>query len=102
MDANQREFENKTLGLRLTLTKSADDITTREMDLFMAAYGRYPQGNSPAEDASKTLRAAIEAGWIQEPALKVADVDALKVKHMRWYAKQINAVFNEANTVPND
>ena len=100
-DDLQKEFSLNGSGLRFVLVKSASELVQRDMDRFFAAYARFPQGNTVPEDNGKTLRAAVEAGWIAEPQLSVGDVDNLKPGHVRWYARCIDQVITKAREIPN-
>lgn len=106
LDGMTREFANGE-QTRLTLTKSADDLTQRDMDAFFAAYARYPQGNTITEDNGKVLRAAFDARWISELTTPRGPVkDSYAVNDMapwavRWAAMQIDQVIGKAREIPN-
>lgn len=91
-------------ALKLVLKYGAGDLRQRDIEKFMAAIRRSDLGESPPEHAGKVLRAAIQAGWVIEPALKVEkdhdDVADLPPAHAFWYAAQIDAVYRECMTVP--
>lgn len=103
-DTSQKHFEHKTLKLSLTLKYSVDELRSRDMVRLMAALGRSTLGESIPEHAEKVLRAAVEAGWVVEPVLKVDkdvdDVSDLKPAHTRWYTQQIDRVYSEAEAIP--
>lgn len=106
IEGNQREFTNGDTT-RLVLTKSADDLTQRDMDAFFAAYARYPQGNTISEDNGKVVRAAFDARWISEltgPRGQVKDsfaVNDMAPWAVRWAAQQIDALIGKAREIPN-
>ena len=106
IDGATREFTNGD-STRLVLTKSADDLTQREMDAFFAAYARYPQGNTIAEDNGKVVRAAFDARWISELTYSRGQIkNAIEVNDaqpwlIRWAAMQIDAVIGKAREIPN-
>ena len=106
IEGNQREFTNGE-STRLVLTKSADDLTQRDMDVYFDAYQRYPQANTVAQDNGKVVRAAFDARWIAEltypkgqikSALEVNDAQPWVV---RWAAMQIDAMIGKAREIPN-
>lgn len=106
IEGTTREFTNGE-QTRLMLTKSADDLTQRDMDAFFAAYARYPQGNTIAEDNGKVVRAAFDARWISElttPRGQVKtsfEVNDMQPWAVRWAAQQIDALIGKAREVPN-
>ena len=106
MDGTTREFQLDGSGVNLKLRKGSDDLTQRDMDVFMAAYGHYPQGNTPSEDHGKTVRAAFDAKWIEEftiqnKTLTVAgDVNDTHPGYIRWAAAQIDSLIARAREVP--
>ncbi len=106
IEGNQREFSDAP-GMRLILTKSADDITQRDVDAYMAAYSRYPQGSTVAEDNGKVVRAAFDARWISElttpdgqvkSSLEVNDIHPLW--KVRWAAQHIDEMIGKAREIP--
>jgi hypothetical protein len=106
IEGNQREFTLNE-STRLVLMKSADDLTQRDMDVFFAAYGRYPQGGTVAEDNGKVLRAAFDARWVAEfttPRGPIKDAMAVNDAQpwaVRWAAMQIDLVIGKAREIPN-
>jgi hypothetical protein len=104
---SKREFDHVKLGVRLILRHSADDLTQDEVEKFMGAYQKQPQGTSLPEDNGKTLRSALEAGWIEAfstpkgEITQAAQVGTLKPAVVRWAATQIDLVYNEARKIPN-
>jgi hypothetical protein len=105
--STQREFEHAKLGVRLIVRAAADDLLQRDVDKFMAAYQKQPQGTTPPEDNGKTVRAAFQAGWIETvstpkgPITDAAQVDEMKPAHVRWVAQRIDAIYNQAREIPN-
>jgi hypothetical protein len=103
----KREFNHAKLGLRLILRHSADDLVQDEMERFMALYQKQPQGASLPEDNGKTLRAALDAGWVESFATpkgeitQAAQVGTLKPSVVRWAAMQIDLVYSKAREIPN-
>lgn len=106
IDGNTREFDLNGSGARLVLTKSADELTQRDVDQFFAAYARYPQGNMVAEDNGKVVRAAFDAKWIAEfitprgPIVSSAGVNDTQPWAVRWAAMQIDSVLAKAREIP--
>jgi len=106
IESTAKEFTNGD-ATRLTLMKSADELTQRDMDAFFSAYGRYPQGNTVSEDNGKVLRAAFDARWIAElitprGVVKAApEVNDMQPWAVRWAAQQIDQVINKAREIPN-
>jgi hypothetical protein len=103
----KREFEHAKLGTRLVLRHSAEDLAQDEMERFMAVYQKQPQGASLPEDNGKTLRAALEAGWVESfttpkgEITQAAQVGGLKPAVVRWAAMQIDLVYSKAREIPN-
>jgi len=88
-------FEHKKLNLTLLLT-DGDELTQRDVERYITEYRRMPE----ADNAGKVLRAAILAGWVQDPAMSVDMVEGMKPAAVRWYAAKIDALYAEATTIP--
>jgi hypothetical protein len=95
------ESTHKGLDLKLKLKFNADELRQGDLEAFMAAYASFKHlGTTLPEDNGKTLRAAIKAGWIEEPKMALDDVAAMRPVTVRWYAEQIDSVYTKARTIP--
>lgn len=107
MDGTTREFTLDSMGARLILSKGADDLEQKDFDLFYKFYGGYAQGNYRTEDEGKTLRAALEARWIESLTFPDGEVKTIQdvnrlhpQRKVRWAAMQIDAVIAKAREIP--
>lgn len=96
------EFTNTKLGLRLLLRSNADELRQGDVEKLMQHIRASKLGETPNEHAGKLVRAAVAAGWIEEPKFTADNVPDMKPAHVAWYSRQIDRVYREATTVPND
>lgn len=99
---DQKEF---SIGkLKLVLKYSANELRQRDAERLMGAIRRSSLGETPPEHAGKVLRAAVDAGWVVSPVLKVDqemdDVGDMAPAETRWYAAQIDQVYAECMNTP--
>lgn len=87
--------EHAKLG-RLVLIRPADEITQGDIERFTVAYRNL---NGVADNSGKLVRAAIQAGWIIEPVLRLEELDSLPSRRVRWYGQLIDRLYDEATTV---
>lgn len=105
--SDQKEFSLASRGLRLVLKRSANELVQRDLDKFMARFTAQKQGNSTVEDNGKTLRAALQADWVEAlvtPARVIKsgnDVDEMRPADVRWAAQMIDRVYARCREVPN-
>lgn len=102
--------EHKKLRAIIRL-KTAEELTQGDFDRFFEAFNEIMQtikGATESDENSRTLRAALKAGWVEriktpEGEVRTPEqVDGLRRTIARWAALQIDAEFQKANTVPNE
>ena len=102
----QKYFTHPLLGMTMTMRSTVDEMVQRDMDKFLKKYNEQPQGNAPAEDDGKTLRAALRADWIESlvtPKRIISrgdDVDEMHPSEVAWAAGVLNQIFNTVRQVP--
>ena len=90
------EFEHAKAG-KLVVR----EITQKMSERYSQEYRKLVSGPiSKVEDYGATVKAAVLAGWIQEPGMTVEEVDGLTPWRVRWMAEGVNAAYVEATTVP--
>jgi hypothetical protein len=99
-DRNRSEFTGPHPDLTLRLRFSANTARQRDADRFWQAYRAETGGQTAQEDAGKTLRSAIKAGWVAEPSIAIADVDDLPPWKVRWMSSVIDSVYSMMVSVP--
>lgn len=87
-------------GLRLTLKSGPDELTQRDVEMFMNTVAKDTRGTSVPEHHGKIVRAVIKLGWLEEPSMDVKDVDKEKPWIVRWMAEQIDLVYRQATAIP--
>lgn len=95
-----QEHRHAGLGLTLVLRFAVDELRQRDVERFMAAFNRTRSGDSTPEYNGRVLRAALEAGWVEQPTLTPQAVDDLLPSHVAWFAKQIDALYQQASEIP--
>lgn len=91
--------KNEKLGLRLVV----HDLRQRHLEAWSDAFNKYSDGRRGiVHYHGAVLRASIEAEWLVEPVLSVEDVGEMSPQHARWYAVELDKLYTELTTVPND
>lgn len=90
-------YEHKKLGVAFELP-DVEALVQRDVDRFMVAYNAQP----PATDATRTVKAALLAGWVRDSDMSVDIVDTLAPRVVRWMAKQIDALYAAAIEIPGE
>jgi len=92
--------ENEAAGLRVSVK---DDVLTRDVEAWMRAIrDQRPKDGQTSrfEDMAITLRGALKAGVVVEPALSVGEVADLPPAHTRFYGQALERFYAEVTTVP--
>jgi hypothetical protein len=102
-DTEQPGASHASLGIRILLADPAD-LKQRDVERLMREFNKQPGGTSQPEYDGKMLRAALMCGdkWVKEiePAITPKDVDGLAPNKVRWFTRQIDALYQEVTAIP--
>lgn len=91
------KYEHKSLQVSFELP-DVEQLVQRDVDRFMVAYNAQPL----ATDSTRTVKAALIAGWVRESGMSIDMVDTLAPRVVRWMARQIDALYQAAIEIPGE